>query len=188
MTKVVSLTFMCLCLMVVPAFAHVGVGAVDTFNYGFLHPFKGVDHLLAMVAVGLYAASLGGAALWLVPMAFVGTVIFGGILGSQGFPLPFVEAGIGASVVAMGLAIAVGVRLSTMAAMALVGLLLYSMGTLTAAKELGLPCRSCRMPPASSSPQHRSTWLASRLDLASIASVTHRPKSCDGAPEQSVRS
>ena len=122
MNKLVSLTLMCLCLMVVPAFAHVGVGPVDSFNHGFLHPLSGVDHLLAMVAVGLYAATLGGAARWLVPTAFVGTMVVGGILGYEGFALAFVEAGIAASVVVMGLAIAVGVRLSTIAAMALVGL------------------------------------------------------------------
>lgn len=104
-----------------PASAHVGVGSVDTFSRGFLHPLNGIDHVLAMVAVGLYAANLGGRALWLVPSAFVGTMMLGGLLGYYGWPLPMVEAGIGLSVVAMGMAIALGVRLPTIAAMALVG-------------------------------------------------------------------
>jgi urease accessory protein len=107
---------------VVPASANVGVGPVDTFGHGFFHPLEGIDHILAMVAVGLFAANLGGRALWLVPSAFVGTMIIGGLLGYYGWPLPMVEGGIGLSVVAMSLAIALGVRLPTIAAMALVGL------------------------------------------------------------------
>jgi urease accessory protein len=122
LSRLIPLVLAYLCLTVGPAFAHVGVGPVDTFSHGFVHPLSGIDHVLAIVAVGLYAASLGGAALWLVPTAFVGTMIFGGILGYEGLPLPLVEAGIGASVVVMGLAIASGVRLPTIAAMALVGL------------------------------------------------------------------
>ena len=106
---------------VIPASAHVGVGPVDTFSRGFLHPLSGIDHILAMVAVGLYAANLGGRAIWLVPSAFVGTMILGGLLGYYGWPLPMVETGIGLSVVVMGMAIALGVRLPTIAAMALVG-------------------------------------------------------------------
>jgi urease accessory protein len=106
---------------IMPASAHVGAGPVDTFSRGLLHPLNGLDHILAMVAVGLYAANLGGRALWLVPSAFVGTMILGGLLGYYGWPLPMVEAGIGLSVVVMGMAIAIGVRLPTIAAMALVG-------------------------------------------------------------------
>ena len=104
-----------------PASAHVGLGAVHTFSQGFLHPLSGIDHIIAMVAVGLYAANLGGRALWLVPSAFVGTMILGGMLGYYGWSLPMVEAGIGLSVVIMSMAIALGVRLPTVGAMALVG-------------------------------------------------------------------
>jgi urease accessory protein len=75
-----------------------------------------------MVAVGLYAASLGGAALWLVPCAFVGMMIVGGVVGYSDIPLPLVEQTIGLSVVVMGLAIALGVRLPVVLAMGLVGL------------------------------------------------------------------
>jgi urease accessory protein len=111
-----------LCLTTVPAFAHVGLGQVETFSTGFFHPLSGIDHVLAMVAVGFYAAGLGGSALWRVPLAFVATMIVGGILGYTGVPLPLVAAGIGLSVMVMGLAIALGVKLPTVAAMALVGL------------------------------------------------------------------
>jgi urease accessory protein len=112
-----------------PALAHTGAGAHDLVHdlahdltHGFLHPLGGLDHVLAMVAVGLYAAHLGGRSLWLLPVAFLGTMIVGGLLGYIGVPVPMVEQGIGLSVVALGLAIAVGLRLPTLAALALVGL------------------------------------------------------------------
>lgn len=86
------------CVTAGPAFAHVGLGHVGGFAHGFVHPLSGLDHIIAMVAVGLYAAHLGGRNLWLVPSAFVATMIFGGILGYSGVPLPLVERGIGLSV------------------------------------------------------------------------------------------
>lgn len=104
------------------AFAHVGVGDTHGFSHGFFHPVGGIDHVLAMVAVGLYAANLGGRSLWLVPAAFVGMMAVGGLLGITGVDLPFVEIGIGLSVVVLGLAVALQVYLPTLAAMALVGL------------------------------------------------------------------
>ncbi len=104
-----------------PAWAHIGPEHHASFASGFMHPLGGLDHILAMVAVGLYAATLGGRALWLVPAAFVGTMIAGGALGYAGVPLPYVEQGIGLSVVAMGLAVALGLRLPTVVAMGLVG-------------------------------------------------------------------
>ncbi len=121
-----------------PAFAHVGAGPVDTFSHGFMHPLSGIDHVLAMVAVGLFAVNLGGAAIWLVPSAFVGTMIFGGALGYYGWPLPMVEEAIGASVVVTGLAIAFGVRLPTIAAMALVGLFALFHGHAHGSEGMGL--------------------------------------------------
>jgi urease accessory protein len=110
------------CLAGSPAFAHIGHGQTETLSTGFFHPLGGIDHVLAMVAVGLYAASLGGAAIWLIPATFVGTMVVGGALGYAGLPLPYVEQGIGLSVVVMGLAIFLGVRVPTAIAMALVGL------------------------------------------------------------------
>jgi len=103
-----------------PALAHTGVSQTHDLAHGFLHPLGGLDHVLAMVAVGLYASQLGGRSLWLLPAAFVGAMIAGGLLGYGGVPVPMVEQGISLSVVAMGLAIAVGLRLPTAAATALV--------------------------------------------------------------------
>lgn len=78
---------------------------------GFVHPFTGVDHLLAMVAVGVWAAQLGGRWVWAVPLAFVGSMALGGVLGFAGIRLPFVEPMIAASVLVLGLLIAMRVQL-----------------------------------------------------------------------------
>ncbi len=119
---IVAATLALWCLTTGPAFAHVGLGHVAGFAHGFVHPLSGLDHIIAMVAVGLYAANLGGRNLWLVPSAFVAAMTFGGILGYIGFPLPLVEEGIGLSVVVMSMAAAAGVNLPTVGAMALVSL------------------------------------------------------------------
>lgn len=103
------------------ALAHPGHGAAAGLAQGFAHPLSGADHLLAMVAVGLLAAARGGRALWAVPLAFLGMMAVGGALGAAGIALPFVETGIGLSVVAFGLAAAFGAGLPLAAALALVG-------------------------------------------------------------------
>ena len=72
---------------------------------GLLHPILGLDHLLAMVTVGLLSAQMGGRAIWTVPLTFVSVMAVGGILGILGVPLPFVEYGIALSVVALGIAL-----------------------------------------------------------------------------------
>lgn len=103
------------------ALAHTGVGDTHGFVHGFAHPLGGLDHMLAMVAVGLFAAHLGGRALWLVPASFVGVMALGGAVGMAGIEIPFVEAGIALSVIVLGAAVALQVALPTIAAMALVG-------------------------------------------------------------------
>jgi urease accessory protein len=103
------------------AFAHPGLDHTHGFAAGFVHPVSGIDHVLAMVAVGIFAARLGGRALWLVPASFVGMMALGGALGMTGVAVPFVEAGIGASIVVLGLAIAMRWALPTAIAMGLVG-------------------------------------------------------------------
>ena len=104
-----------------PAFAHVGLGDHGGFMHGFMHPIGGADHVLAMVGVGLFAAQLGGRALWLVPIAFVSMMIVGGVAGFEGIEVPFVELGIAASVFVLGALVAFDVKLPTALAMALVG-------------------------------------------------------------------
>jgi urease accessory protein len=103
------------------ATAHPGHADASGFTHGFLHPLGGLDHVLAMVAVGLYAALLGGRALWLVPATFVTVMALGGALGAAGYALPYTEIGIALSVVVLGVAVALRVSLPTLAAMALAG-------------------------------------------------------------------
>jgi urease accessory protein len=102
--------------------AHPGHGPANSFAGGFSHPLHGLDHILAMVAVGLWAAQLGGRALWLVPAAFVSLMTVGGALGMAGVPVPMVETGILLSVLLLGVLIAASVRLPLVASMAVVGL------------------------------------------------------------------
>lgn len=104
-----------------PALAHTGHGDAHGFIHGFMHPVGGFDHVLAMVAVGLFAAHLGGRALWAVPAAFVALMAVGGALGMNGVTVPFVETGIGLSVLAFGLVLAMGLTLPVGAAMGLAG-------------------------------------------------------------------
>ena len=101
--------------------AHVGVGDTHGFMHGFGHPLGGLDHILAMVAVGLFAAHLDGRALWLVPLTFVSVMAIAGGFGMVGVGLPYVEIGIGLSVVILGLAIAFQFSPPTLVAMGLVG-------------------------------------------------------------------
>jgi urease accessory protein len=91
------------------------------FSGGLAHPLSGVDHLLAMIAVGLWAAQLGGRARWLVPVAFVGVMTLGAALGQAGLAFSGIEQGIAASVLVLGLLIARSVRLPVTAGMGLVG-------------------------------------------------------------------
>lgn len=88
-----------------PAFAHPQKGAAVGFVTGFLHPISGMDHVLAMVAVGLWGAQLGAPAIWLLPVAFPMVMAFGGMLGLMGVPVPGVEYGIAASAILLGAAV-----------------------------------------------------------------------------------
>jgi urease accessory protein len=102
--------------------AHHLPGEANGFSSGFSHPLFGLDHVLAMVAVGLWAAQLGGRSRWMVPSAFVILMTVGGALGMTGVHVPMVETGILSSVLVLGILIAAAVRLPTVAGMALVGL------------------------------------------------------------------
>ena len=103
------------------AAAHVEAGAVGGFVSGVLHPLLGLDHLVAMVAVGLWGAFLGRPAIWLLPVVFPSVMALGGALGIAGVPLPAVEIGIAASGVLLGLAVAVAWRAPLALAAVLVG-------------------------------------------------------------------
>lgn len=104
--------------------AHPGLpGHTHGFANGLMHPLTGLDHILAMVAVGIWAAQRGGRALWLVPLTFVSVMTLGGILGMAGMgQIPFLEQAIAATVLVFGILIATAARLPLPASAAIVGL------------------------------------------------------------------
>lgn len=108
------------------ALAHTGGGHAHTHFSSLLaggsHPFTGIDHLLAMFAVGLWAGQLGGRAAWAVPAGFIVLMGLGGAVAMAGFPIPAIEPGIVVSLVILGLAIAAAVRVPAIIGAAGVGL------------------------------------------------------------------
>lgn len=88
------------------AFAHPGMHEGHDLVHGFMHPLGGLDHVLAMVAVGVIAARIGGRALWALPASFVAAMAVAGICGMAGLGLPDPEAGIAWSVIVLGAVIA----------------------------------------------------------------------------------
>ncbi len=113
--------FLLAALLFFPAssFAHtVGGGG---FIAGLSHPVLGLDHLLAMVCVGILSAQIGGKAIWTIPLTFVGVMLIGGILGMSAVPFISVELGITLSVIVLGLALAAGKKFPTGATMLIVG-------------------------------------------------------------------
>jgi urease accessory protein len=103
-----------------PALAHTGENA-GGFLTGLAHPVFGPDHVVAMVAVGLWGAFLGAPAIWLLPVVFPLIMAFGGVLGILGVPLPAVETGIASSAIVLGLMVALAARPPLWVAAVLVG-------------------------------------------------------------------
>lgn len=103
-----------------PAFAHTGEGT-GGFLAGLSHPVFGPDHVVAMVAVGLWGAFLGAPAIWLLPIVFPLVMAFGGVLGILGVPMVAVETGIASSAVVLGLMVALAARPPLWVAALLVG-------------------------------------------------------------------
>jgi urease accessory protein len=103
------------------AFAHVQKGEAVGFLTGFRHPISGGDHVLAMVAVGLWGAQLGAPAIWVLPVAFPMVMAVGGMLGLMGVPLPGIEYGIAVSAMLLGAVVMFEVRPPLAVAAALVG-------------------------------------------------------------------
>ena len=102
--------------------AHAKDGQALGFVTGLQHPVSGLDHVLAMVAVGLWGAQLGAPAIWLLPVAFPMVMAFGGVAGLLGVPLPGIEIGIAMSAVLLGLAVMAEARPPVQAAAALVSM------------------------------------------------------------------
>lgn len=127
MLKRLSLTVTAFGLTALPAFAHLNPEEHGSFMAGVSHPFFGADHILAMIAVGIWASQISVSqndrkALLIVPSAFVGTMAIGFLMAVYGVELPFVEPAILASVIGLGLLVAMAAKLPTAAAAAIVGL------------------------------------------------------------------
>ena len=132
MLKRTALTLSAMTLGVAPAYAHLDPAEHGSFAAGFSHPLFGTDHILAMVAVGLWASLLAVSAerraLWFVPATFVGTMLAGFLAAMAGTSLPFVEPVILASIVVIGLLAAVALNIPVPAAMAMVGFFAFFHG------------------------------------------------------------
>jgi urease accessory protein len=102
--------FALLALAATPAFSHPTNGLGVGFVSGFTHPLTGIDHVLAMVAVGVWGTQLGKPAIWLLPVTFPLVMSLGGALGIRGVPLPGVEIGVAASAAILGLMIVLSAR------------------------------------------------------------------------------
>jgi urease accessory protein len=110
-----------LVLLATPALAHTGQGVAGGFMTGFMHPITGPDHVVAMVAVGMWGAFLGPPAIWLLPIVFPLVMSFGGVLGVLGVPMPGVEVGIALSAIGLGAMVAFAARPPLWVAAVLVG-------------------------------------------------------------------
>ena len=132
MIKRLAATLFILAASAAPAFAHLNPAEHGSFMAGVSHPLFGLDHILAMVAVGLWAALLGSrgqrSALWLVPTAFVGMMALGYAAALSALPLPFVEPVILASIVVIGLLSAVALNVPSPLASAMVGFFAFFHG------------------------------------------------------------
>ena len=121
----------CIALMgglVSPALAHTGVGQTDSFTSGIAHPLHGTDHVLAMLAVGVWGVLAGGRAIWVWPMAFVATMLAGFAAASLGLRLPFVEPAIWSSVIILGLLVALAIKAPVWLGAAMTGLFAFFHG------------------------------------------------------------
>ncbi|MGI8931799.1 MAG: HupE/UreJ family protein [Sphingomicrobium sp.] len=109
-------------LAATPALAHDGTGLAGGFAAGFVHPLSGLDHMLAMISVGLWGAFLGRPLIYLLPMLFPGAMVVGGGLGMIGVPVPPVELGIAVSVLTLGALVLLAVRAPVAVACAIIAL------------------------------------------------------------------
>lgn len=117
-----ALTALFAAIPLAPALAHTGTGVQLGLLSGFEHPLSGPDHLVAMVAVGLWGAQLGNPAIWVLPITFPLVMAVGGVLGVMGVNLPFTELMIALSGVALGLSVAFSWRPSLWVAGVMVGI------------------------------------------------------------------
>ena len=114
--------------LVSPALAHTGVGQTNSFASGIAHPLNGVDHILAMVAIGLWGVLAGGRAIWVWPMTFVATMLAGFAAATLGLQMPFVEPAIWSSIIILGLLVALAAKAPVWLGAAIAGLFAFFHG------------------------------------------------------------
>lgn len=119
---------------VTPVWAHTGIGSTHGFMAGFVHPWQGVDHLLVMFAVGLWAYAQGGKQMWVLPLSFLLLMAIGAGLGFADFTLPYAELWVSLSVLVFGLIIGLNWQASTAWAMGLVAIVALFHGYVHAAE------------------------------------------------------
>jgi urease accessory protein len=114
--------------LVSSALAHTGIGQANSFASGVAHPLHGTDHVLVMLAVGLWAVLAGGRAIWVWPMAFVATMLAGFAAAMLGLQMPFVEAALSSSVIILGLLVALTIKAPVWLGGAMTGLFAFFHG------------------------------------------------------------
>ena len=118
-------------LALIPTLAHAHPGhsgGTGGIGWGLIHPFTGLDHILAIIAVGLWAVQLGKRARWVLPLTFVGAMSAGAVLGMNGLWMPFVEPAILASVIGLGALVAFAARLPLGASAAVIAVAAFFHG------------------------------------------------------------
>src|ERR1700758_1159691 len=128
---IMRLILICIALigaLVSPALAHTGVGQTDSFASCIAHPLHGADHVLAMLAVGLWAVLAGGRAIWVWPMAFVATMLAGFAAATLGLQMPYVEPAIWSSIIILGLLVALAIKAPVWLGAAMTGLFAFFHG------------------------------------------------------------
>jgi urease accessory protein len=128
---IMKLILICIALtgaLVSPALAHIGVGQANSFTSGIAHPLNGLDHILAMLAVGLWGVLAGGRAIWVWPMAFVTAMLAGFTAAALGLQAPFVEPAIWSSIIILGLLVALAIKAPVWLGAAMTGLFAFFHG------------------------------------------------------------
>jgi urease accessory protein len=115
-------------VLVSPALAHTGVGQTNSFASGISHPLFGADHIVAMLAVGLWAVLAGGRAIWVWPTSFIAAMLAGFAAGTLGLQIPFVEPAILTSIIILGLFVALAVKAPVWLGAAIAGLFAFFHG------------------------------------------------------------
>jgi len=141
------------------AFAHIGVNVGDHLHLGMVaglaHPFSGLDHMLAMVAVGLWASQLGRRAVWAMPLTFPAVMAIGALAGFSGVVLPWVETGVAGSVLVLGVVVALALRPSLAVSISLIALFALLHGY----------AHGVELPASASAPSYGAGFVAATLLL-----------------------